>query len=175
MPVAGTSNAGTSTTRSGLPNAHSAHCFLYSASGIRTFAARRAGFDPVDQLLCFFDRQAARVLEHADVRVRMPRRHALRADDFANHRREARDDVVVRHRKRADAAGAMAGHAVVDQHRGDLLGVGDSLARREPVFATLTEQPLAATFAFLTGWPASTESSAPVAGDCPYVLATGPR
>ena len=60
-------------------------------------------------------------------------------------------DVVARHREGADAAGAVAGDAVVDQQRRDLLRSKRSSRPAARVFATFTAQPFAATFGVFTG------------------------
>ena len=60
----------------------------------------------------------------------MPRRHALRTNYLADHRRKPFDHVVARHLPGTDAAVAMAGDAVVDQHRRNRLFIGDLGVRR---------------------------------------------
>ena len=62
-------------------------------------------------------------------RVGMPRRHASRAHHLADHGREAAHDGVVVHRPRPDAAIAVAGDAVVDQKRRDVVHIGDRRRR----------------------------------------------
>ena len=57
--------------------------------------------------------------------VRMPRRHALSADNFSNHQTETTHHVVVGHRPRANAAFAVTAHTVVIEHGGDRVGVGN--------------------------------------------------
>ena len=70
-------------------------------------------------------RQRAIVLEDADVRIGVPRRHALACGRLRGSSARSPHDVVVRHREGPDAAGAVAGDAVVDQQRRDLVRVGD--------------------------------------------------
>ena len=63
--------------------------------------------------------------EVAEMRIGVPRRHALGANDFADHRREATHVFITRHRPRPDAAGTMTGDALFLQQWCDLIDIGN--------------------------------------------------
>ena len=98
---------------------------LGGAQRVRPVAARRAGFDPVNQGLGLFRRQALVVREFSNVRIRVVGRHAVRADHLTDHRREALHRGVVRHCERPDAAFFVAGHALGFEDRRHILGIGN--------------------------------------------------
>ena len=104
MPVSGTLNAGICTTTSGSPSGHFGAGFAASGKRVLAFTARRTALDPVDDHLHLRVRQAHVVGPDRAVAVRMVRRHALGPQHFADHRREAFDDVVAVHRERTEAA-----------------------------------------------------------------------
>ena len=79
----------------------------------------RARFNPVDQRLLLLRAQRERLLEVADVRIDLARRHAFREHHFADHRCEALNDRMAVHCEGRDAAFAMAARAVLGQDRRD--------------------------------------------------------
>ena len=88
-------------------------------------AARRALSHPTQQRPGLRDGERGVVGELADVGVGIPRRHAAREQDLLDHRGHALDLLVAGHRPRPDVAGAVAGHALVDQDGHDVLHVRD--------------------------------------------------
>jgi hypothetical protein len=79
----------------------------------------------MNQRLLLARAQRERLLEVADVRIDLARRHALGQHDLADHGREAFDDGVAVHRERPDPAFAMAARAVVGKDRRDVLRISD--------------------------------------------------
>jgi hypothetical protein len=92
---------------------------------IRAGASGRARFDPVHDRLHLRVGQAQIVRPGRAVIVRVIRRHALRAQHFANHRCEALHDVVTVHRERPHAARRVAHDAFVREDRRNLARVVD--------------------------------------------------
>ena len=99
---------------------------------IIALATRRARLDPVDHRADLVGRKPAIVLELADRRIRMPGRHRLGADRLADHRREHLHLIVVRHRKRRDAAGLVTDNALLLEDRRHVLRVGNLRMLRAP-------------------------------------------
>src|SRR5690606_18366232 len=89
------------------------------------FAARSAGFDPGDQRLDLVARERLVVLELADERIRIPRRHAIGADRLTDHAGELLHLFIVVEPEGRDAAFLVAGDALLFDDRRDLVGVGD--------------------------------------------------
>src|SRR5262249_6028722 len=83
----------------------------------------RAGLDPAADEQLVAVAQARVVDEMAIFRIRVPGRHALLIDNFADHFGPTHDLVVAGERERGNLARPMALHAVVLQDAGDLLGI----------------------------------------------------
>ncbi len=88
-------------------------------------AARGASFDPVDERLDLLTRERLVVSKRGDVRIRVPRRHAVGADSFADHRREGFHLLVAVEAERSDAALLVAGDALLFDQRSDRRSVRD--------------------------------------------------
>ena len=78
----------------------------------------------MDQGADLFAAQALIVMELAHGRIGAPRWHALGAQHFADHRREALDTLIVGQGHGADATGLVTGDALGLNDRCDVVGVG---------------------------------------------------
>ena len=92
---------------------------------IIALATRRARFDPVHHRTDLVGREPAIMLELANSRIRMPGRHRLGADRLADHRREHLHLIVVRHRKRRDAAFLVTDDALFFEDWRHILRIGN--------------------------------------------------
>ena len=92
---------------------------------IDPLSARRSRLNPVHQRLDLLGGKALVVLELSNMGISVPRRHAVGPDRFPDHRREAFNGVVVRHREGSDAALLVTGHALFLEDRRNILDVRD--------------------------------------------------
>ena len=104
---------------------HLCNCQIFQ--WILAFAARSAGLNPVHECLGLLDAQRFVVFPNPNMRISMPRWHALGANDFAHHRGEAPHHFIARHRPRPKAALGMANHTLLLKNRRDGVCVADLL------------------------------------------------